>query len=286
MWLEISAKPTGQKVIKKHLDDWIKEKESLSTKESPAKKFKTLQKKGIPSLHVEEVKSNDQNFKIPDEPKRKQSKKNNSVPVENKIADHSANVKSFKQKQTSPQKEPIRTNNSNQPTNEEQHADQKEKLDNNARSPSKSASSEADREICPPGFINVLQSRMVFEWFKELMKCREDSIGVGLFLECHSTNFQKSLYFVSQTPLLAHFFNSFRKPNVRPMAVIIQNYYSALDFYRQNLRSLISCPILVVYQRRLPGAMLKTFWSNSFLQMCLNFATMLKNVSRFYISAV
>eukprot|EP00029_Vermamoeba_vermiformis_P001197 TRINITY_DN11366_c0_g1_i1.p1 TRINITY_DN11366_c0_g1~~TRINITY_DN11366_c0_g1_i1.p1 ORF type:complete len:818 (+),score=162.61 TRINITY_DN11366_c0_g1_i1:70-2523(+) len=196
---EISARPTGQKVIKKHLDDWIKEKESLASKESPAKKFKTLQKKGIPSLHFEEVKSHDPNFKMPEEPKRKQAKKN--VTFDDKNTENNAsNVKSFKQKKhTSPQKDPIRTNNTNV-ANEEKPADQ-EKGDINtasAKSPqSKSPKSENKEEhvICPPGFINVLQSRMVFDWFKELMRCREDSIGVGMLLECHSTNFQKSLYF-------------------------------------------------------------------------------------------
>ncbi len=150
-------------------------------------------------MHVEEVKSNDPNFKMPEEPKRKQAKKN--VTFEDKTTEtSSSNVKSFKQKkQTSPQKDPIRTNNTNESTKEEKTANQGTN-EGNARSPSKSPKLEnKEHAICPPGFINVLQSRMVFDWFKELMRCREDSIGVGMLLECHSTNFQKSLYFVSKT---------------------------------------------------------------------------------------
>jgi hypothetical protein len=170
----------------------------LASKESPAKKFKTLQKKGIPSLHVEEVKSSDPNFKMPEEPKRKQAKKN--VIFEDKAAaeNNNPNVKSFKlKKPTSPQKDPIRTNNTNKATAESMSVDQEKHDIFAAKSPH---SDKDEHPICPPGFINVLQSRMVFDWFKELMRCREDSIGVGMLLECHSTNFQKSLYFVRPNP--------------------------------------------------------------------------------------
>ena len=128
----------------------------------------------------------------------KQAKKN--VIFEDKAAaeNNNPNVKSFKlKKPTSPQKDPIRTNNTNKATAESMSVDQEKHDIFAAKSPH---SDKDEHPICPPGFINVLQSRMVFDWFKELMRCREDSIGVGMLLECHSTNFQKSLYFVRPNP--------------------------------------------------------------------------------------
>lgn len=148
---------------------------------------------------------------MPEEPKRKQAKKN--VVFEDKTAENNnANVTSFKvKKPTSPQKDPIRTN-TNKASTEEKPTEQET---NNTASKSPKSESKDEHQICPPGFINVLQSRMVFDWFKELMRCREDSIGVGMLLECHSTNFQKSLYFVSPTRSIHAFVNSLLENEMR-----------------------------------------------------------------------